>query len=317
MSLLDWFADRKREASLSLVGGSQFDKERQVREIADGLWQKCPSCGSLTYTKDLSENLEVCPHCNHHNRLPAPERIQQLIDPDSWQPLDHDLATADPLCFVDQKAYPDRIKSYQEKTQLNEAILTGLGTLQGHPLALGVMDFRFLGGSMGSVVGEKVTRLTERATRDHLPLIIVSASGGARMQEGIFSLMQMAKTAGALERHRSAGQLFISVLTHPTYGGVTASFAMLGDLILAEPGAKVGFAGPQVIEQTIGAGKLPDDFQTSEYLLAHGLIDAIIPRTELRKRLAQLLDLHRPQLRVRAPRTLGTLGPIEFVGTEN
>ncbi len=297
MSLLDWFADRRKEASLTLVGSSQFDKGRQLREIADGLWQKCSDCGSLTYAKDLRENFEVCPHCGHHNRLSAPERVRQLVDPDTWQPLDDHLTAGDPLQFMDQKPYPERIKGYQHKTQLNEAILTGLGLLQGQPIALGVMDFSFLGGSMGSVVGEKVTRLTERATQDRLPLIIISASGGARMQEGIFSLMQMAKTSAALEHHRSAGRLFISVLTHPTYGGVTASFAMLGDLILAEPKAKVGFAGPNVIEQTIGKGKLPDGFQTAEYLLEHGLIDAIVPRPELTKRLSQLLQLHQPYWR--------------------
>ncbi len=302
MSLLDWFAARRQETPLTLAGSSPFAKERQMREIADGLWQKCSECGTLTYTKDLKDNWEICPHCGHHNRLSAPERIQQLVDPGSWQPLNDVLSTADPLKFVDQKPYPDRIKSYQERTQLREAILTGLGLLQGNPIALGVMDFRFMGGSMGSVVGEKITRLTELAAREHLPLIIYSASGGARMQEGIFSLMQMAKTSGALEQHRLSGGLFISILTNPTYGGVTASFAMLGDVILAEPKAKVGFAGPKVIEQTIGPGKIPDGFQTAEYLLAHGLIDAIVPRTELRKRLIQLVEFHHPNFRAATQR---------------
>lgn len=302
MSLLDWFADRRKEAPLALVGSSQFDKERQLREIADGLWQKCSACGSLTYAKDLRDNFEVCPNCGHHNRISASDRIQQLIDPETWQPLDDHLMAGDPLQFVDQKPYPERVKGYQDKTQLKDAILTGLGMLKGHPIALGVMDFSFIGGSMGSVVGEKVTRLTERATHERLPLIIVSASGGARMQEGIFSLMQMAKTSAALEHHRSSGRLFISVLTHPTYGGVTASFAMLGDLILAEPKAKIGFAGPNVIEQTIGKGKLPEGFQTAEYLLEHGLIDAIVPRTELNKRLSQLIELHQPYWRRTAQR---------------
>lgn len=301
MSLLDWFAERRKASSLNLTGSSPFDKERQVREIADGLWQKCSACDALTYTKDLHQNLQVCPNCGHHHRITAPERLEQLLDPGSWQPLDEHLAPADPLRFFDQKSYPERISSYQERTQLKDAVLTGLGNLDGIPLAVGVMDFRFMGGSMGSVVGEKIARLTERATRDHLPLVIFSASGGARMQEGILSLMQMAKTSAALQRHRDAGQLFISVLTQPTYGGVTASFAMLGDLILAEPGVQVGFAGPNVIEQTIGKGKLPEGFQTAEYLLAHGLIDAIVPRTELRKRLAQLLYMHRPRLHVSLP----------------
>lgn len=301
MSLLDWFAERRKQTSLNLTGSSPFDKERQVREIADGLWQKCPACDALTYTKDLQQNWQVCPSCGYHHRITAPQRLQQLLDPGSWQPLDEHLAPADPLHFFDQKPYAERLASYQERTQLKDAVLTGLGSLEGIPVAMGVMDFRFMGGSMGSVVGEKITRLTERATRDHLPLVIFSASGGARMQEGILSLMQMAKTAAALQRHREAGQLFISVLTHPTYGGVTASFAMLGDLILAEPGAQVGFAGPNVIEQTIGKGKLPEGFQTAEYLLAHGLIDAIVPRTELRRRLAQLLAMHRPRLRMSLP----------------
>jgi acetyl-CoA carboxylase carboxyl transferase subunit beta len=301
MSLLDWFAERRRQTSLNLTGSSPFDKERQVREIADGLWQKCPACDTLTYTKDLQQNWQVCPSCGHHHRITAPERLEQLLDPGSWQPLDEHLAPTDPLHFFDQKPYSERLATYQERTQLKDAVLTGLGSLEGIPVAIGVMDFRFMGGSMGSVVGEKIARLTERATCDHLPLILFSASGGARMQEGILSLMQMAKTSAALQRHRDAGQLFISVLTHPTYGGVTASFAMLGDLILAEPGAQVGFAGPNVIEQTIGKGKLPEGFQTAEYLLAQGLIDAIVPRTELRKRLAQLLSMHRPRLHVSLP----------------
>ncbi len=317
MSLLDWFADRRKDATLSLTGRSPFDKQRQVRDVAEGLWQKCPACGTLTYTKDLNNNLEVCPQCSYHYRLTAPARIEQLIDSGSWYPLDEGLMPADPLQFVDSKPYPERIKTYQDKTNLNEAILTGVGMLQGTPAALGVMDFRFIGGSMGSVVGEKVTRLTERATRDHLPLIIVSASGGARMQEGILSLMQMAKTSAALQRHRANGLLFISVLTHPTYGGVTASYAMLGDLILAEPGAQVGFAGPQVIEQTIGKGKLPENFQTAEYLLAHGLIDAILPRPELVKRLHQLIELHQPTLRF-SPQQLETVrqSPNQFAAAD-
>jgi acetyl-CoA carboxylase carboxyl transferase subunit beta len=298
MSLLDWFASRRTEAFHTKTTNSPFDKDRQIRDIADGLWQKCSACGELTYTKDLKTNQDVCPHCLHHNRVDAPERIQQLIDPGTWQPLDEALSSADPLRFVDQKPYPERIKSTQDKTQLKDGVLTGLGQLSGHPVGLGAMDFRFMGGSMGSVVGEKLTRLIERATRDHLPVIIVSASGGARMQEGILSLMQMAKTSAALQQHRAAGELFISVLTNPTTGGVTASFAMLGDLILAEPKAMIGFAGRRVIEQTIGQKKLPENFQTAEYLLEHGLIDAIVPRTELKKRLAQLVDLHRPHLRI-------------------
>ena len=292
MSLFDWFADRRK--------GTPLSKERQEREIADDLWRKCPACDALTYTKDLTANLQVCPSCNYHNRTTSVERLQQLVDPKTWKPLDDSLVSADPLEFVDRQSYSDRVRANQDKTGLNDAILTGVGSLRGTSdkpaiaVALGVMDFRFMGGSMGSVVGEKVTRLIERATAEHLPLAIVSASGGARMHEGIFSLMQMAKTSAALDRHRAAGQLFISVLTHPTFGGVTASFAMLGDIIIAEPQALIGFAGGRVIEQTIRQ-KLPEGFQTAEYLLEHGLIDAIVPRTKLCRRLNQLISLHQPQ----------------------
>jgi acetyl-CoA carboxylase carboxyl transferase subunit beta len=293
MTLFDWFADRRK--------GTPLSKERQMREISDGLWRKCSACAALTYSKDLKTNFQVCPSCGHHNRINSGDRIAQLIDPKTWKPLDEGLVSKDPLEFVDRVAYAERVRSSQEKTKLSDAVLTGIGQLQGStltfgqalPIALGVMDFRFMGGSMGSVVGEKVTRLTERATAEHLPLVICAASGGARMHEGILSLMQMAKTSAALDRHRAAGQLFISILTHPTFGGVTASFAMLGDIILAEPGALIGFAGGRVIEQTIRQ-KLPEGFQTAEYLLEHGLIDAIVPRPQLLQRLIQLVALHRP-----------------------
>ena len=291
MSLFDWFADRRKDTPIS--------KERQEREIADDLWRKCPSCDALTYSKDLKTNFQVCPKCGHHNRTTSEERLEQLIDLDSWLPLDSNLVSADPLEFVDRQSYRDRIRATQEKTHLNDAVITGIGQLRGdsirHPItvALAIMDFRFMGGSMGSVVGEKITRTIERATAEHLPLVVCCASGGARMHEGIFSLMQMAKTSAALERHRAAGQLFISVLTHPTFGGVTASFAMLGDIIVAEPGALIGFAGGRVIEQTIRQ-KLPEGFQTAEYLLEHGLIDAIVPRTKLTRRLVHLIGLHQP-----------------------
>ncbi|MDG2614916.1 acetyl-CoA carboxylase, carboxyltransferase subunit beta [Thermoleptolyngbya oregonensis NK1-22] len=285
MSLFDWFANRRKAGAIS--------QNQQEREIADGLWSKCPNCGVLTYTKDLRANLMVCPECKHHNRIFSDERIQQLIDPGTWTPLDEHLSPTDPLGFRDRKSYSDRIRDTQEKTRLRDAVATGVGRLNDLPVALGVMDFRFMGGSMGSVVGEKLTRMIERGTRDRLPVIIVCASGGARMQEGMLSLMQMAKISGALERHREARLLYIPVLTHPTTGGVTASFAMLGDLILAEPQATIGFAGRRVVEQTLRE-KLPDDFQTSEYLLNHGFVDTIVPRTELKKTLAQLILLHQP-----------------------
>ncbi len=285
MSLFDWFANRRKSGPI--------DKEQQERQIADGLWTKCEDCSVLTYTKDLRANQMVCPECNHHRRVQAPERIQQLIDPGTWMPIDQQLVSADPLKFRDRKFYSDRLREYQEKTGLTDAVLTGLGQLAGLPVALGVMDFRFMGGSMGSVVGEKLTRLSERATRERLPLVIVCASGGARMQEGILSLMQMAKIAAALERHRAARLLYVPVLTHPTTGGVTASFAMLGDVILAEPKATIGFAGRRVVEQTLKE-KLPEGFQTAEYFLSHGFVDAIVHRTQLKQRLAALIQLHRP-----------------------
>jgi acetyl-CoA carboxylase carboxyl transferase subunit beta len=209
--------------------------------------------------------------------------------------MDEQLVACDPLQFRDRKPYSDRLREYQEKTGLADAVQTGVGRIEGLPLALGVMDFRFMGGSMGSVVGEKLTRLIERATQESLPLVIVCASGGARMQEGMLSLMQMAKTSAALERHRQASLLYIPVLTHPTTGGVTASFAMLGDIILAEPKANIGFAGRRVVEQTIRE-KLPDNFQTAEYLLEHGFVDAIVPRTQLKPTLVRLIRLHQPHI---------------------
>jgi acetyl-CoA carboxylase carboxyl transferase subunit beta len=285
MSLFDWFANRRKTGPMS--------KERQEREIADGLWSKCPACAVLTYTKDLRANQMVCLECGHHMRIFSDERVYQLIDAGTWKPLDEDLCPTDPLKFRDRKFYSDRLREIQDKTGLVDAVQTGLGQLDGLSVGLGVMDFRFMGGSMGSVVGEKLTRLIERATRDRIPVVIVCASGGARMQEGMLSLMQMAKVSAALERHREERLLYVPVLTHPTTGGVTASFAMLGDIILAEPNATIGFAGRRVVEQTLRE-KLPDDFQTSEYLLNHGFVDAIIPRTQLKKTLAQLIQLHQP-----------------------
>lgn len=285
MSLFDWFANRRKDGPIS--------QERQEREIADGLWTKCEACGVMTYTKDLRANQRVCPECGHHHRVFSEERIQQLIDADTWFSLDDQVAPQDPLKFRDRKAYRDRIRETQGKTHLTDAVQTGVGKLHGLPIALGVMDFRFMGGSMGSVVGERLTRLIERGTQEGVPVIIVCASGGARMQEGMLSLMQMAKISGALDRHREARLLYVPVLTHPTTGGVTASFAMLGDIILAEPKATIAFAGRRVVEQTLRE-KLPDDFQTAEYLLSHGFVDAIVPRTQLKDTLAQLIRLHQP-----------------------
>ena len=287
MSLFDWFANRRKSEPQT--------EKRPEREIADGLWTKCSSCGVLAYTKDLRGNQMVCLECDHHMRVDSDERIHQLIDANTWKKFDQDLRPTDPLKFRDRKNYGDRLQDMQEKTSLDDAVQTGAGLLAGLPVALGVMDFRFMGGSMGSVVGEKLCRLIEYATEKRLPVIIVCASGGARMQEGMLSLMQMAKVSGALEIHRKAKLLYIPILTHPTLGGVTASFAMLGDIILAEPKAMIGFAGRRVIEQTLRE-KLPDDFQTSEYLLQHGFVDAIVSRTGLKKTLAQLIRVHQPFL---------------------
>lgn len=283
-SLFDWFADRQKT--------SPSIQQQQEREIADGLWTKCEKCNAIAYTKDLIANQMVCLECGHHKRVSSHERIAQLIDANTWQPMDEHLQPSDPLKFRDLKAYGDRLRDTQHKTGLTDAVLTGTGKIEGSPLALGVMDFRFMGGSMGSVVGEKLTRAIECATENHIAIAIVCASGGARMQEGMLSLMQMAKISAALERHREARLLYLPILTHPTTGGVIASFAMLGDIILAEPKATIGFAGRRVIEQTLRE-KLPDDFQTSEYSLQKGFVDKIVPRTQLKHTVAQLIRLHR------------------------
>jgi acetyl-CoA carboxylase carboxyl transferase subunit beta len=285
-SLFDWFANRQKK-------DPQIQSQQPEREFPDGLWTKCEACGAVMYTKDFHANQMVCLECDHHMRVNSFERIAQLIDAGSWQPLNEGVQPVDPLGFRDRKPYVDRVREMQEKTKLTDAVQTGLGKLDGQPLALAVMDFRFMGGSMGSVVGEKITRLIETATAQRLPVLILCASGGARMQEGMLSLMQMAKISGALQRHQAQRLLYMPLLTDPTAGGVTASFAMLGDLILAEPKATIAFAGRRVVEQTIRE-KLPDDFQTAEYLLAHGFVDLIVPRPQMKKTLAQLLRLHAP-----------------------
>jgi acetyl-CoA carboxylase carboxyl transferase subunit beta len=266
-------------------------RNTQDVDEGDGLWSKCPECGLVVYRKDLLANASVCKGCGHHHRIFSDERIALLADPGSFEPIDSDLSPTDPLAFKDRRSYADRLRDSQSSTGLIDAVITGLCRVDHHPLALGVMDFRFMGGSMGSVVGEKLTRLIEIATAQRLPVLIVCASGGARMQEGMLSLMQMAKISGALQRHREAGLLYLPLLTHPTTGGVTASFAMLGDLILAEPKALIGFAGRRVIEQTLRE-KLPDGFQTAEYLRDHGFVDLIVARPDLRETLSSLLRLH-------------------------
>ncbi len=283
MSLFDWFADRQKNAPTLRIS--------QDVEEGDGLWSKCPECALVVYRKDLVANASVCKGCGHHNRIDSEERIALIADPGSFEALDSSLAPTDPLAFKDRRSYADRIRDSQQSSGLRDAVITGLCRTSGLPLALGVMDFRFMGGSMGSVVGEKLTRLIETATARRYPVLIVCASGGARMQEGMLSLMQMAKISGALERHRQAELLYLPLLTYPTTGGVTASFAMLGDLILAEPKALIGFAGRRVIEQTLRE-KLPEGFQTAEYLREHGFVDAIVERTRLKATLASLLKLH-------------------------
>jgi len=254
---------------------------------AKDLWIRCPGCGEMLYRPDLAEQHRVCQHCSHHFRLSAADRIDLLVDAGSWEPQDEDLAPVDALGFVDSKPYGDRIEASQSKVGHNDAFRSGTCTIEEIPVELGLFDFSFMGGSMGSVVGECIARLFERALERKHAAIVLSASGGARMQEGALSLMQMAKTCAALSRFQEeSGKPYISLLTDPTTGGVAASFAMLGDLILAEPKALIGFAGPRVIEQTIGES-LPAGFQTSEYLLEHGMVDQIVHRWDLRAALAR------------------------------
>lgn len=259
------------------------------RDIPEGLWTKCPKCSTMLYDKELDENLKVCMKCNHHFPIGARERIHSLVETCSFEEMDADLESVDVLRFTGVASYKDKLESHARATGLKDAVITGIGKLQNQRLALGVMDFSFLGGSMGSVVGEKLTRMIEAATEKALPVVIISTSGGARMYEGMFSLMQMAKTCAALAYHAKAKLPYISVLTHPTTAGVMASYASVGDLIIAEPGAMIGFAGPRVIKDTTQA-ELPPGFQTAEFLLDHGLIDSIVPRKEMKERLAYYLD---------------------------
>jgi len=259
------------------------------RDIPEGLWTKCENCETMVFDKELDENLKVCPKCEFHFPIGARERIHSLVETCTFEEMDAEMTSVDPLEFVDKTPYAKRVRDHQTTTGLKDAVLTGICKIGEHRVALGVMDFSFIAASLGSVVGEKLTRLIERATEKDLPVIIFSASGGARMQEGAFSLMQMAKTSAALAFHAQRHLPFISVLTDPTTGGVTASYASLGDLILAEPGAMIGFAGPRVIKDTM-KGELPPGFQTAEFLLDHGLIDAIVSRKEMKTRLIRYLN---------------------------
>jgi acetyl-CoA carboxylase carboxyl transferase subunit beta len=278
-----WFSKNKQ-----LTAADKAQAQPAKGEV--GLWKKCEGCGEVAYTQDWERNWNVCPSCGDHVALPVRRRFELVCDPDSFEELDADLTPQDPLGFSDQKRYRDRLRSSLRNTSLRDAFLSGVGRIGGAPVSLGSFAFEFMGGSMGSVVGEKVTRVFDRAFERRIPAVVFSSTGGARMQEGIFSLMQMAKTSAALQRFRAVRKPYVSVMLHPTTGGVAASFAWLGDVVIAEPKALIGFAGPRVIEQTIRE-KLPPGFQRSEFLLEHGMIDAIVPRTEMREKLSRLLGL--------------------------
>lgn len=270
-----------------------FRKEKkrlsgQKRELPADVWAKCDGCGGIIYREKLADNSYVCPTCEHHFRIQADDYARLLLDNALEEEYDGELRSVDPLNFVGPTPYAERYERALKKNKRKEAVLTGHGHVDGIPVKYGGMDFSFIGGSMGSVVGEKIARVAERALSDETPLILVSASGGARMMEGVLSLMQMAKTSSALGRLHKSGVPYISILTHPTTGGVTASFAMLGDVIIAEPGALIGFAGPRVIEQTIGQ-ELPEGFQRAEFLLEHGMVDLVVPRPQLKSHVSCLL----------------------------
>lgn len=284
MSLLNWLL-RKRKIFI------KNNIKNYSLELSENLWVKCPQCNFLMYNKTLNQNYKVCPKCNYHFPTSSQDRIEYLFDKYTWKSLNSNLSSTDPLGFYDKKLYRQRLSDMKFKTGLSDAVQTGIGSINKISVACGIMDFRFMGGSMGSVVGEKLTRLIEHATSCKLPLIILCSSGGARMQEGMLSLMQMAKISSALHKHSEAGLSYFTILTSPTTGGVTASFAMLGDIIIAEPQALIAFAGRRVIEQTIKED-LPDNFQTSEYLFNHGFIDLIVNRTTLKNTLHKLLSLY-------------------------
>ena len=279
---MSWFRRDKPK-----IDDVESDEERTVK--TEGIFVKCPECDNPLYKRELKESQEVCTHCSYHFRYPAKQRFDDLFDDGEFTELDSEVSSADPLEFIDSKPYKDRIKQAKDSSGLPEAIISASGKVGGHLVYAGAMDMSFIGGSMGSAVGEKITRLIERALKDRGAVIVFSASGGARMQEGTLSLMQMGKISAALARLHEAGLPFISVLTDPTTGGVTASFAMLGDVILAEPKALIGFAGPRVIEQTIRQ-KLPKGFQRSEFLLEHGMIDLVVDRREMRNTIVRMLD---------------------------
>jgi acetyl-CoA carboxylase carboxyl transferase subunit beta len=272
-----------------------FKKSKELKpdkkvKIPEGLWVKCESCREIIYKKEIDKNLKICPKCNYHFRISARERLKLLVDEGSFIEMDAALTSNDPLHFRDKMPYRERIEENRKKSGLQEAAISGEAAIEGHPAIVVFMDFSFMGGSMGSVVGEKVVRAAEAAIEKKIPLIVTASSGGARMQEGIFSLMQMARVSAAIAKLNDGGGLYISILADPTFGGVTASFAMLGDVIFAEPRSLIGFAGPRVIEQTIKQ-QLPDDFQRSEFLLEHGLIDRIVDRKDMKMTIAKIIEL--------------------------
>jgi acetyl-CoA carboxylase carboxyl transferase subunit beta len=280
---MTWFKKREEKEK-------EEKEKRGELKIPEQLWTKCNSCNEIIYRKVIERNLQVCPKCNYHFQIPARKRIEGVVDPGTFIEYDANLISGDPLEFKDLKRYPHRVKESQEATGQKDAILCGEARIEGQPAMLGIFEFNFMGGSLGSVVGEKITRLIERAIEKRVGVIIFCASGGARMQEGILSLMQMAKTSAALAKLHEAGLLYISVLTDPTTGGVSASIGMLGDIIIAEPKAMIGFAGPRVIKETIRA-ELPEGFQRAEYLIEHGMVDLIVERKDLRHMLASLLEM--------------------------
>ncbi len=286
MTVKDWFEQRKE---MQIARRTQ---DTQINDKVGKLWVKCYNCNSQLLKKDVEDNLDVCPKCNYHFRINAKTRIKQLFDEGTFEELFADITAADPLKFTDTEPYKKRVEEAKAKTKLNDAVITGVGKINGHEVSAAVMDFEFMGGSMGSVVGEKVTLAMEEALKRKIPMIAVTASGGARMQESILSLMQMAKTSCAVARLNEAGILYITVLTEPTFGGVTASFATLGDIIIAEQDARIGFAGRRVIEQTIKQS-LPADFQTANYLMKYGQVDIISSRAELKSTIAKLIDFHK------------------------
>jgi len=285
MSIKDWFEDRKIKAATvayQTIGDDDLSR----------LWSKCFNCGTSIPAKELEKHLMVCPNCTYHFRINARTRLEQIVDAGTFEEFDANVTSADPLNFVDTSPYPAKQIAAKEKTGLNDAVITGLGKIDGEEAALAVMDFEYMGGSMGSVVGEKITRIIEVALERRLPVLVFTASGGARMQESALSLMQMAKTSCAISRLNDEKLLYMTILTEPTFGGVTASFGTLGDIIIAEQGARIGFAGRRVIEQTIRQ-KLPADFQTAEYLMKFGQIDIVTARKDLKSTLSKLLQIHK------------------------